>query len=93
MPYVDPQSVVAPRKQIRSVEVIYNSAPGHGGWSIARLDWNGDQALGIRWNGDESSAIGNPQSHGLPTWFVVPEETDMAAVENAILLHLGIRRP
>ncbi len=29
------------------------------------LRWNGD--------GDEESPVGNPQSLGLPTWFILPE--------------------
>jgi len=28
----------------------------------------------MRWNGDnDENPIGNPQSRGLPTWFVVPK--------------------
>ncbi len=76
MPYVDPETVTAPRKYVRAVEVLYNSAPGEGGFSIARLNWNGNNALGIRWNGDEDSAVGNPQSHSRPTWFIFPEELE-----------------
>ena len=83
MPYVRPEKVVAPRSFVRSVQVIYDT--GAGGWSVARLNWDGDQdALGIRWNGnDEDPGIGNPQSRGKPTWFVVPEE-----LRPAILSHV-----
>jgi hypothetical protein len=28
----------------------------------------------MRWNGDENNVIGNPQSRGLPTWFIIPDE-------------------
>ena len=28
----------------------------------------------MRWNGDnDDNPIGNPQSRGLPTWFIVPD--------------------
>jgi hypothetical protein len=28
----------------------------------------------MRWNGNEESPLGNPQSRGLATWFIVPEQ-------------------
>jgi len=28
----------------------------------------------MRWNGNKENPIGNPQSRGLPTWFIVPEQ-------------------
>jgi hypothetical protein len=71
MPYVDPISVVSPKNLVRSLDVLYNA----GEWSAALLDFDGAECLGIRWNGGENEpGIGNPQSHGRPTWFVVPEE-------------------
>ncbi len=27
----------------------------------------------IRWNDDPSKPLGNPVSHGYPTWFVLPD--------------------
>jgi hypothetical protein len=54
------------------VEILYNSGPG--GWSVASLDWNGEDAIGIRWNGQEGPGIGNPQSRGNATWFILPGE-------------------
>jgi hypothetical protein len=77
MAYIDPETVVAPRSRVTAVEVLYNSGPG--GWSLARLDFDGEECLGIRWNGAEQEpGIGNPQSRGRPTWFVIPGE--LAAV-------------
>lgn len=73
MSYVDPRTVIAPRSRITSVEVLYDG--GKGGWSVARLEFDGKECLGMRWNGgDEEPGIGNPQSRGRPTWFVVPNE-------------------
>ena len=76
MPYVDPQTVLAPRNRVGSVDVLYNSGPGQGSWSIARIEYDGiPDRIGIRWNGsDETDGLGNPQSHGKPTWFVLPDE-------------------
>jgi hypothetical protein len=75
MAYVDPMTVVSPRNRLRSVDILFNSDPGRGGWSVALLDFDGDECIGIRWNGSEGEpGIGNPQSRARPTWFVVPEE-------------------
>jgi hypothetical protein len=79
MAYVDPITVVSPRNRLRSVDILFNSDPGRGGWSVALLDFDGDERIGIRWNGgDDKPGIGNPQSRARPTWFVLPEE--LAAV-------------
>ncbi len=34
--------------------------------------WDGDFAVGIRWNGKLGEGVGSPQSRGLPTWFILP---------------------
>ncbi len=71
--YIEPKTVVAPRNRIRSApDVLYNGGPG--GWSVALLDFDGQERVGIRWNGDVEQPIGNPQSRGKPTWFIVPDE-------------------
>lgn len=73
MPYVQPQTVLSPRSRLRRiVEVLYDG--GADSWSAAVLDWDGERRLGVRWNGGEDSAVGNPQSRGQATWFIVPEE-------------------
>ncbi|MGH9445559.1 MAG: hypothetical protein ACRD3O_07535 [Terriglobia bacterium] len=73
MAYIDPETVVSPRNRVRSVRVIYNGGPG--GWSVARVDYDGEECLGFRWNGDEDEpGIGNPQSRGKPTWEILPAE-------------------
>lgn len=40
----------------------------------------------MRWNGDEENPIGNPQSRGLATWFILPEK-----YIEAVLRHGGLR--
>lgn len=77
MAYVKPVSVCAPKVSVRSVEVLYDT--GSGGWSAARIDWEGRERIGIRWNGAEGSpGIGNPQSRGNATWFIIPEDLEAA---------------
>jgi len=81
VPYVDPQTVLTPKNIVRDVHVIYDSGPSPNSWSVALLDWDGEEAVAMRWNGEEGNGVGNPQSHARPTWFVVPGP--MAAVVRA----------
>ncbi len=60
-----------------------------GGYSLAIGRWDGAVCLALRWNGSEKwGRTGNPQSRGLPTWFVIPSQ-----FEEAILSDLGQRDP
>jgi hypothetical protein len=80
MAYINPQTVVAPRNRISSVEILYNNGPD--GWSVARLEFDGKECLGIRWNGGvQEQGIGNPQSRGKPTWFVIPSDLTDVVLE------------
>jgi hypothetical protein len=72
MAYVEPTTVWAPKASIRSVEILYNSGPG--GWSVAEVNWEDEDKIGIRWNGADGPGIGNPQSRGNATWFILPDE-------------------
>ena len=74
MSYVDPRTVLSPRNVIRSVRILHDSGQVPESWSVALLDWDGTEVIGFRWNGDENSPIGNPQSHGKPTWSILPED-------------------
>jgi hypothetical protein len=82
MGYKDPTTVLSPKSRWEFGKALCNT--GQGGWSIAEGWWEGVPALGIRWNGDDDSGSpGNPQSHGNPTWFILPEELREAARELA----------
>jgi hypothetical protein len=74
MSHIEPHTVVAPKNTVRSVDVLYTSADRS--WSVARLSyWNGEENIGIRWNGEEDHpGVGHPQSRGRPVWFVIPQE-------------------
>ena len=78
MAYIDPHTVLSPRNRVGSVDILYSSRPDEGGesWSVARLEYDRvPDRIGIRWNGsEEEGGIGNPQSRGRPTWFVVPDD-------------------
>ena len=80
MAYVEPATVWAPKASIRSVDVLHNQGPGE--WSVARVVWEGKERIGIRWNGgNDDTGIGNPQSRGNATWFILPAELEGALLD------------
>ncbi|MGB6724408.1 MAG: hypothetical protein WBE74_00810 [Terracidiphilus sp.] len=68
---------------MKSVEVIYDAGPVNGSWSVARLQWDDETKVGIRWNGDAVSSKGLPQARGNPAWFVLPDELGSAVLAKA----------
>jgi len=84
MAYVDPGTVQSPKGRVSDVNVVYDKGPTKSSWSIARLKWEGADALGIRWNGDvdDDSGVGLPQSRGIPIWMIVPQELEDAVLKS-----------
>ena len=83
MPYIDPRLVISPKASIRNLRVLHDGgefAKGNpwSGWALAEFEWDGSPAVGARWNGDERG-VGNPQSRGVATWFVLPDPLAEAA--------------
>ncbi|MBW2104359.1 MAG: hypothetical protein JRH05_17300 [Deltaproteobacteria bacterium] len=76
MSYVKPDLVISPKGRISDLTVIYDG--GENSWSLARMKWDGQETVGLRWNGGSNDprfpGIGNPQSRGVPTWFILPDE-------------------
>lgn len=76
--YIKPEDVISPKRKWRLIRVLHDG--GAGDWSAAEGQWdNGDKfedRLAIRWNGEAGTKIGNPQSRGLPTWFIVPKDLE-----------------
>ena len=68
---MNPQDVHGPRTHWKLDRVIFNA----GSWSLAQGKWDGEDALGIRWNGesDNDADIGFPKSRSGPLWFIVPD--------------------
>ena len=83
MSYVKPDLVLSPKSSVSDLEVVYDG--GEESWSLAKLKWGGREVLGLRWNGGSQDprfpGIGNPQSRGVPTWFVLPDEIGDVVVE------------
>jgi hypothetical protein len=96
MGYQNPGHVKSPKGAVTHLRVLYDggeqiAAAGEwGGWSVAELEWYEEPVMACRWNGSTSNAevseIGNPQSRGNPTWFILPkplEEAIKAQLKNA----------
>ena len=86
MAYISPETVQSPKGRVTDIDVLYDKGPSAASWSIAKLKWDGDDALGIRWNGDDDHLVGTPQSRGKATWFIVPQEIVDAVVSAAATL-------
>lgn len=82
MGYQDPMQVRSPKGAVTHLHVVYDGGEQTAehqwdGWSVAELEWYENPVLAIRWNGSTSregiSEVGNPQSRGNPTWFILPK--------------------
>ncbi len=84
MKYVQPQNVTSPLDYLSNVRVIHNG--GAYGVSVAKLNWDGGECYGLRWNtsmreredpdkkSNKKTCVGMPTSRGLPVWFIMPDE-------------------
>jgi hypothetical protein len=82
--YHDPNSVINPRKFIKTITVLYDG--GHDGFSLAMIDWEGTDHIGIRWNvaikeldnmekkAGNVKCAGSPAMNEVPSWFILPRE-------------------
>lgn len=69
MPYIKPDAVISPKAMWRLVDVVLDGGEGEPAYAIGM--WDRRRAIGFRWNGDDDSPLGNPQSRGLPTWVIL----------------------
>ena len=73
---MNPELVLSPQDRIRHLRVICTNYDE--GWSVAEMEWRHRDSgewrwrIGMRWDGAEGE-LGNPQSSGHATWFLVPE--------------------
>lgn len=90
MAYQNPRRVDAPRRRWRLIDILYNS--GDGGAALAIGEWDGSPVLAARWNGsDADDGIGNPQSRGIPTWFVLPDWLAASALASEVVPRSKVR--
>lgn len=74
--YISPNDVHSPRQNWTLIAVLDEGKSDRGALAIGR--WDGKVMLAMRWNGTEGNPVGNPQSRGLPTYFMVPEKYNEA---------------
>lgn len=70
--YIKPTEVQSPKRLWSLIHVLFDGGEGQSSLAIGR--WDNKPVLAMRWNGDGENPLGNPQSRGLPTWFVVPDQ-------------------
>ncbi len=67
--YISPQDVISPKTSWRLVDVIIDDGPDACAYAIGM--WNKKRRIGFRWNGNDESPLGTPQSRGLPIWTIL----------------------
>jgi len=76
--YIKPVDVHAPKRHWSLIQVLFdggtNTKDNPSPSSLAIGRWENEPVLAMRWNGNKENPLGNPQSRGLPTWFVVPQQ-------------------
>jgi hypothetical protein len=95
MEYITPNNVRSPKDSISDLEVVYDGGESgdedQEGYSICHMTWeDGKSRMGIRWNGNEKGPVGNPQSRGIPTWFILPEKVETLFYVGALIWEKAI---
>lgn len=72
MSYIKPQDCHSPRAHWSLATVLDDRGPQDISVAVGR--WDGTPCLAMRWNGTDEAPVGNPQSRGLPTWFILPDD-------------------
>ena len=82
--YKKPQLINSPKGKVDVIKVLFDGGENPA-YSLAIIKWEGVLKLGIRWNIADSEwedakkqngmaeCIGNPQSRGHSTWYVLPD--------------------
>lgn len=92
MAYQNPRYVDSPQRRWELIDVLYNAGDDDAALAIGR--WDGTPVLASRWNGtdkDKDKGIGNPQSRGIPTWFILPEWLNESTLKSAIVPRAKVR--
>ena len=76
---VRPGDVHSPKAKWNLIAVLDDG--NDDGCALAIGRWAGVPVLAMRWNGDDQNPIGNPQSRGIPTWFIVPKKYNEALLQ------------
>lgn len=88
MAYVDPTTVLSPRANWNLIEVLRNEGPDDAALAVGTWTENAKtkRCLASRWNGrGEGQGVGNPQSRGVATWFVLPDWMEQAILKGDVI--------
>jgi len=80
--YIPPESVISPKAHWSLISVLLDEGPTN--IAIAVGNWDREPVLAMRWNGSDENPLGNPQSRGLATWFVLPNGRFAEAILNTL---------
>lgn len=85
MSYVYAKDVISPQDSWELTGVIYDEEKGSIAIAIGK--WKGEGVIAMRWNGthEDHKSLGNPQSSGNPTWFILPKEFGVVIVKDILL--------
>ena len=84
MGYIPAKEVTSPKANLKLVLVVSDPGPSVDGKYVeshALGFWDDAPVVLSRWNGTDTTPVGNPQSRGLPTWYVQGSFTEMFAAE------------
>jgi len=84
--YVQPDAATSPRRNWSIIKIL--EAGTAESMAVALGRWDGEPVIGLRWNGSEEAPIGNPQSRGLATWFII----EKGQYTNAIISALPVEK-
>ena len=79
MSYRTPDQVISPKASWTLVDVLLDGGENSPAYAIGM--WERRRRVGFRWNGDDGSPLGNPQSRGLPTWVMLDPGLNEAVLE------------
>ena len=79
--YIPPEEVTSPRRDWSLIAILDDPRKAHQ-CVVALGRWQNKPVLAMRWNGNRDNPIGNPQSRGLSTWFILGERFNDAIIEN-----------
>ena len=78
MSYIQPHEVISPKASWTLVDVVLDRGPGDCAYAIGI--WEGRRRIGFRWNGDDHSRLGNPQSRGIATWIMLDPKLNRSVI-------------
>jgi hypothetical protein len=87
MPYILPNEVISPQESWKLIKIIYDE--GEGRIAVAYGEWENEKVIAIRWNGsnEPNKSLGNPQSTGHATWFILPKDFGDIIVDKIISIN------